>query len=207
MWEFCLTGLCVSLTGIDARERCHFKCSPLSSLGADPESLAFSGSGLLAADGEHRCPGGHPHALLHHRPLLLRRLQTRDTARQPYPGKLSEQVVNTDTAPCPRVIPTRPIPCFPGSAGLLRGSHLRTLSQPRTVCPHQLDRPRWQRVVLFLQCLTGLVTCHDSTDWDVPLGHTTPLTQPSAPQPPAQTFQNKVSQGTPEKVGRSLLVT
>lgn len=72
-------------------------------------------------------------------------------------------------AACPHITPTNPISCFPGSAGLLWGSHLRTLSQTWTVYPHQLDRPRWQRVVLFIQCLTRLVTRHDSLDWDIPL--------------------------------------
>lgn len=53
-------------------------------------------AGLLAADRKHWRPGGHPHALLHHRPLLLRWLQARASACQPHPG---EQVLPARWAP------------------------------------------------------------------------------------------------------------
>lgn len=117
-------------------------------------------AGLLAADRKHWRPGGHPHALLHHRPLLLRWLQARASACQPHPG---EQVLPARWAPRarPGLGPHRLTCCLVGSAGLLRGSHLRTLGQARTVHPHQLDGPRRQRVVLLLQRVGGaLRTAH-----------------------------------------------
>lgn len=145
-------------------EFCHLGRKQASSLWADPSSLACFGSGLVAAGSEHRGPGGHPDALLHHRPVLLRRVQTRHAASQPHPGELSQPGGGANRAAARPRFSNHPTSCLLGSAGLLRGSHLRTLSQTRTVYPHQLDGPRGQRVVLFIQCLIRPVACHGSRD-------------------------------------------
>lgn len=46
-------------------------------------------AGLVEENGEHRRPARHPHALLHHRTVLLRRLQARHAAGQPPPGEMT----------------------------------------------------------------------------------------------------------------------
>lgn len=42
---------------------------------------------------------------------------------------------------------------FLGPEGLLWSPHIWTAVKPRSFHPHQLDRPRWKRLLFILQCL------------------------------------------------------
>lgn len=49
--------------------------------------------GVVAQNGWRRSPAWHPDALLHHSPVLLRRLPTRDAARQPAAGECRAEIM------------------------------------------------------------------------------------------------------------------
>lgn len=153
-----------------------FKVFWVRSLADPPPPLPLC-PGLVEENGEHGRPARHPHALLHHRTGLLRRLQARHAAGQPPPGETTvggdiwpnggrgrggmgkeggwiktvhvRLVAQAVSAPSLK----RFMWLFLGAEGLLRSPHVRAAVQSRTFYPHQLDGPRRQRLLLVLQRL------------------------------------------------------
>ena len=76
--------------------------------------------------------------------------------------------------------PNQPVPCSPGSARLLWGTHLRTRGQAGPIHPHQLDGPRGQRVLVVVQCLMGFCSKPQLHRPGHSICHTALLTWPSA---------------------------
>lgn len=126
--------------------------------------------GLVEENGEHWRPARHPNALLHHRAVLLRRLQARHAAGQPPPGEITPREGATygsiggwgmggrnglQRFTCSVSAPSlkRFMWLFLGAEGLLRSPHVRAAVQSRPFYPHQLDGPRRQRLLLVLQRL------------------------------------------------------
>lgn len=133
----------------------------------------------MEESGEHGRPARHPHALLHHRALLLRRLQARHAAGQPPPGEATPgrhmargsqgwggweggegescSGLKQFTCSCRPGASGSPLKrfmwLFLGAEGLLWSPHVRAAVQPRPFYPHQLDGPRRQRLLLVLQRL------------------------------------------------------
>lgn len=114
-------------------------------------------AGIVAQNGQHRSPARDPDALFHHGAVLLRRLPTRNAASQPPAGEQTRHRA-THVTDWSHGLTCRPVGGFlflPGPAGLLRSPHVRTAVKPGAVHPHQLDGPRWERLLFVLQRLSS----------------------------------------------------
>ena len=121
--------------------------------------MADTAAALVARGGVGGGAAWHPGARFQHGPVILRRIPLGAPACQPHPGSMhASNDVIISRGVCRRsattLAHTRTSCWARRVCDACCDSAMLICAYYRQVCPHQLDRARWQHVSLDLQCLT-----------------------------------------------------